>query len=211
MSSIEVRLLEKPSDTELDDASQVLAKAFEKDVFVASCIGGDQSLNIAFQRATIAAAAVAGKVYVASYEDIKVAGVAAWFGPGRGLLDSPDQGEAGYNALLASFPPELMKWWMEYFLPKYNAQTTSALGEGVKLGAWHLQMFGVLPECQGKGVGSSLMTVMESKAFAEGKTLCLETDSEHNVKMYEHWGYALKGKDDYESSTGGFTLYILEK
>lgn len=39
------------------------------------------------QRATVAAAAIAGELYVADYGEHEIAGVAAWFGPGRALLD----------------------------------------------------------------------------------------------------------------------------
>ena len=96
--------------------------------------------------------------------------------------DSPEQGEAGFNALMASFPPNFNKWWVEYvclhglksdsamivhlfckFLPKYEAQTTSALGEGAKFAAWHLQLIGVLPEHQKKGIGGALIKSVESK------------------------------------------------
>jgi ribosomal protein S18 acetylase RimI-like enzyme len=40
--------------------------------------------------------------------------------------------------------------------------TTNALGEGTKLNAWHLQMFGVLPEHQNEGVGGALLRHVEA-------------------------------------------------
>ena len=65
----------------------MLAAAFENDVFTFCCIGGDKSQNLLFQRATLAAATVAGQIWVASYGDNDFAAVAAWYGPGRALLD----------------------------------------------------------------------------------------------------------------------------
>lgn len=49
------------------------------------------------------------------------------------------------------------------FLPKYSNQTTSALGEGVKLASWHLQLIGVSPEHQRKGIGSALIDLISTK------------------------------------------------
>lgn len=46
-------------------------------------LGGDSSLLFAFERAVLAAAAIGGELYTASYEDTAVAGVAAWFPPGQ--------------------------------------------------------------------------------------------------------------------------------
>jgi predicted N-acetyltransferase YhbS len=48
-------------------------------------------------------------------------------------------------------------------MPKYTAMSTTALGEGTKLAAWHLQLFAVLPELQNKGIGVSLMKALETK------------------------------------------------
>jgi hypothetical protein len=53
-----------------------------------SCVGGDTSKLFDFQRATIASAAIAGELWIAKYDDLDFASVAAWFGPGRMLLDT---------------------------------------------------------------------------------------------------------------------------
>ncbi|EIN04132.1 hypothetical protein PUNSTDRAFT_128456 [Punctularia strigosozonata HHB-11173 SS5] len=202
MSAIRVRHATKPTKAELDSAAAVLEQAFKDDAFVNACIGGDQTLNFDFQRATIAATAIGGQLWFASYGDVDIAGVAAWFPPGRALLDSEDQGEAGFNELLGKkFPPELSKWWTEYFLPKYEEQVEHALGEGKKVASWHLQMFGVLPELQNKGIGTALMQAIEPKAHAEGKAVVLETESERN-----QWKYESKSHEQYESAAGGFPI-----
>lgn len=49
------------------------------------------------------------------------------------------------------------------FLPKYENHTTASLGEGFKLAAWHLQMIGVKPELQRRGVGSELIDAVHKK------------------------------------------------
>ncbi|KAF8486507.1 hypothetical protein JB92DRAFT_3024362 [Gautieria morchelliformis] len=161
----------------------------------------------------ISATAVGGgELYVASYGEHDIAGVAGWFGPGTGFMNTPEQGEAGFNALMASFSPDLMKWWTEYFLPKYEVQTTTALGEGTKLAAWHLQIIGVLPEHQGKGIGGALVRTVESKALPNGVACCLEAVNDAIVPIYAHWGYVDKGEEHYESLAGGsFPTYVMMK
>ncbi|EIN04126.1 hypothetical protein PUNSTDRAFT_47662 [Punctularia strigosozonata HHB-11173 SS5] len=180
MSAIQVRHAAKPTSAELDRAATVLEQAFKDDAFVNACIGGDQSLNFAFQRATIAATAIGGQL-------------------------CEDQGEAGFNELLEKkFPPELSQWWT--FLPKYEQQVEHALGEGQKLASWHLQMFGVLPELQNKGIGTALMQAIVPKAHAEGKAVVLETETERNMLMYKHWKYESKSHEQYENVSGGFPI-----
>jgi hypothetical protein len=98
-----------------------------------AAIGGNQALNYPFQRAFVAAAAIGGVVYVASYDDINIAGVACWFPPEKELLSSyvpllstikivfilmgfisEEQQKAGFNDFMASLAPNVQQWWMEY-------------------------------------------------------------------------------------------------
>lgn len=54
-----------------------------------SAIGNKDSLRFPFHRATVAAAAVGGEVYFASYGDAEtIVGIAAWFPPGHLMLDT---------------------------------------------------------------------------------------------------------------------------
>jgi hypothetical protein len=56
------------------------------DVFTAACTGGDRALHYPFRRAFIGAAAVGGQIWVASYGDVEIAGVACWFPPCHALF-----------------------------------------------------------------------------------------------------------------------------
>ena len=61
---------------------------------------------------------------------------------------------------------------------------------------WHVGPIGVLPELQGKGIGSLLLTrsceiVDERKAAAY-----LETDKPENVRLYERFGFVVIGETD---------------
>jgi len=55
----------------------------------------------------------------------------------------------------------------------------------------YVLVFGVATELQGKGFGRKLMDAAIEKSEREGLHLYLETETEENVKMYEHFGFRL--------------------
>ena len=55
----------------------------------------------------------------------------------------------------------------------------------------HLSVVGVATELQGKGFGRKLIGAAIDKSNSEGLQLYLETETEENVKMYEHFGFKL--------------------
>jgi ribosomal protein S18 acetylase RimI-like enzyme len=55
----------------------------------------------------------------------------------------------------------------------------------------YLLVIGVATELQGKGFGRKLIGAAIEKSEREGLQLYLETETEENVKMYEHFGFRL--------------------
>lgn len=55
----------------------------------------------------------------------------------------------------------------------------------------YLLVVGVAAELQGKGFGRELIDAAIEKSEREGLQLYLETETEENVKMYEHFGFSL--------------------
>jgi len=55
----------------------------------------------------------------------------------------------------------------------------------------YLLIVGVATELQGKGFGRKLIGAAIEKSKREGLHLYLETETEENVKMYEHFGFRL--------------------
>jgi len=55
----------------------------------------------------------------------------------------------------------------------------------------YLLVVGVATELQGKGFGRKLIVAAIEKSEREGLQLYLETETEENVKMYEHFGFRL--------------------
>ena len=54
---------------------------------------------------------------------------------------------------------------------------------------WHVDPLCVLPESQGQGIGSQLMSFCCEKVDEDGILAYLETDQEQNVRLYERFGF----------------------
>ncbi|CAL1697903.1 unnamed protein product [Somion occarium] len=209
-----LRKLTKATPEELDEAARVAEAAFKGDEFNKACVGGNWDLLFPFWRGTLGASDVAGENWVATVGD-KIVGVAGWFPAGRLLLDSPDQAKAGWNKFTELLTPELGKWWMEYFLPKYEEATTKAFGPNTKKDSWHLQTLCILPEFQRRGIGHGLVNVKKNEIIAEGagQAMCLESEVAKNTELYKSWGFEDKGKFSFESdvTSSRFDMWCLYK
>lgn len=56
---------------------------------------------------------------------------------------------------------------------------------------WFLQAIGVVPQFQGQGRAGRLLSPMLARADEEGLPCYLETLEEKNVRLYEHFGFAV--------------------
>ena len=54
---------------------------------------------------------------------------------------------------------------------------------------WYLEAIGVDPERQGRGFGSALVRVGVQRADRDQTPVYLETETERNVRFYEHLGF----------------------
>jgi ribosomal protein S18 acetylase RimI-like enzyme len=74
--------------------------------------------------------------------------------------------------------------------------------------AWahrHLNVIGVLPEFQGKGVGSKMLEDFCRRADEQGKACYLETDTEAARRLYERFGFHVVQQ---EKVKGGNFLFM---
>jgi ribosomal protein S18 acetylase RimI-like enzyme len=118
------------------------------------------------------------------HEDVYVnadgTGVALWLPPDRQLLDD-EQAEV-FGARLgeaagidASRLFELQKLFDDH-LPRDSH--------------YHLHLLGVVPERQGRGIGSALLDPLLERADSEGVPAYLEATSPRNEQLYERHGFA---------------------
>ncbi|KZV68236.1 hypothetical protein PENSPDRAFT_687413 [Peniophora sp. CONT] len=211
MSAIKVRKVENPTEHDIDNIAKVLAEGFADDIFSIAVCGGDKSKIYDFERATVAAVALVGELWVASYGEQNFASVAIWICPGRMFLDSDDQLEAGYNRLFGSFKPDLLEWWKTKFLPQYVEVCTKALGEDTKKENWNLQLIATLPDLQRRGLATALTKGVAEKAKANDKIITLEVEVESNLRFYQSLGWkVVYGPEHFEATEGrSFPLWVI--
>ncbi|KAJ7623660.1 hypothetical protein FB45DRAFT_1031574 [Roridomyces roridus] len=206
-----VRQLSHPTDSELEQAAAVLTAAFARspDTFGHSMMGGDMSLDPLFQMAGLRAGAIGGEIWVAGFSPSEICAVALWFGPGSDYLATEEQRAAGWDDLVANFPPELKQWWLEYFIPRASTWSESCLGKGTKTKGWHLHLLGTSPDHQHKGLAAALIQAVESKA--NGLPMVLETTNDGNVTFYKRRGFVVRGETSIVGSGGEITMTCMSK
>ncbi len=59
---------------------------------------------------------------------------------------------------------------------------------------WHFGPFGVLPERQGQGIGSQLLTYFCERVDRLGAAAYLETDKPENVRLYQRFGFKVSSE-----------------
>ncbi|KLO13648.1 hypothetical protein SCHPADRAFT_903980 [Schizopora paradoxa] len=199
---VRVRKLIKPCENDIDRSARTLADAFKGDIFTKNLLGGstDEALAFHLQRCQIAAAVVGGEVYVAEIPsgiqlagdggpetENRIVGAALWFPPGREMLDSNEQLQAGPADFLALLEPSLLDWWKAVFLPGFSTLADKAYGKGGKLNSWHLLQIGVHPMYQRRGIASHLIEVVKKKALSSNSIITLEAETELNVRLSREW------------------------
>ncbi|KAJ7131902.1 hypothetical protein C8R43DRAFT_1133570 [Mycena crocata] len=212
---VNVRLVTDATDNEIQKAITVLGEAFQWHFFNDE-LDGDDSLVPELLGAYTKAGLVGGQVYFAeNLLDGDIIGVAIWFGPGQKSLGTPGQRAAGWDPLMARLSPKCRSWW-DYFLRLlYDDFVEETLGAGVLLRAFHLQLIGIHPGYQRKGIGRKMLEVVQERA-REANTICvLETfPEERATTVYEPLGYTIRGRsrqihDVKEQDT--FYFYVLTK
>lgn len=73
----------------------------------------------------------------------------------------------------------------------------------------YLFVLGVLPEFQGRGVGSALLRAFCERADAEGLPCYLETDKESSVRLYRSHGFGIEREIDIAPLDGLHTWLML--
>ncbi|KAK1224643.1 mannosyl-oligosaccharide alpha-1,2-mannosidase [Marasmius sp. AFHP31] len=143
-----------------------------------------------FVRASI----VGGQLYVFESPESGVVGAELAFGPGQVALGSEEQKEQGFNQLMDKVNEDVRRWFNGYFVDEMlHSMHEPVYGPGVQHDNYHIQLLGVLPEYQGKGIGKALLQHVEAKAKSENLDVVLETPEPEKVAFYQKMGYEIQG------------------
>ena len=95
---------------------------------------------------------------------------------------SEEERAAGWNEFMETIPEKLRDWWLNnvcefaflilhkshdpsaQFSPAMVQLSTDALGPEYLLNSWHLHIFGIAKDHQGKGYGRALYELVEKQA-----------------------------------------------
>ncbi len=128
-----------------------------------------------------------GEVYVSSPD---FEGVAGWLPPGEAPFS--------FRQILLSVPLlKLVRFGMggARRLQPFGDFIDRKHRELAPFLHWYLQILGVSPEHQGKGISRRLLSPMLERIDREGLPCFLETNVENNVHIYERFGFRLLSED----------------
>ncbi|KAH9938935.1 hypothetical protein B0H21DRAFT_52252 [Amylocystis lapponica] len=212
MAAVRVRRLTDPTPEQLDAVGSVGLAAFEHDKSCYVLVDGDIAKAFFYFRAQAAAAVIGGELWVASHGELDIAGFAIWFPPDHDFLDTPEQAEAGWNQLMASYSPEHRKWLAEYLGPMWRAQCIAAVGQGFTKASYYLASLATHPDHQRRGVGKALFDAVAKKATAEQKHLAFGCTLEANAMLYRSWGCVTRGPwQEVVGNVGSFSSILITK
>jgi ribosomal protein S18 acetylase RimI-like enzyme len=171
--------------SQVADAAHALARAFAADPAFSSLWPDPGTRARALRRLLAAPLADAvnhghGDVLLV---DRAIAGAAAWFPPGAYPMGLGRQlrALARMLAVAAAAPRTFSR------LRRFGSNVDAAIpGDG----PWYLSVVGVVPEAQGRGLGTRLLRPGLERCDASGRDCYLETDSAAAVRWYERLGFA---------------------
>ncbi|KAJ7097068.1 hypothetical protein B0H15DRAFT_824697 [Mycena belliarum] len=210
----QVRLVENATDAEIAKATQTLCDAFGGRFFTDE-LDGDIKLVPYILGAYLKAGLVGGQVYFAEDATEGIVGVAIWFQPGHTSFGTPEQRAAGWDELMGKLSERCRSWWTEFLKLLYDEFVEKQLGSGVMRAAYHLQLIGIHPKYQKRGIGSKLLGIVGEQARVNNTTCVLETPSKQlATEVYGSVGYRIRGHlEDIKDADGkpSFGFYVLQK
>ena len=133
-----------------------------------------------------------------------ITGVAAWLPPAHPTVTEEERDAAGWRAVGTA--------WGAEAVDRYQAFATD-LGEVTESLAreprWHLSWLGVAPDQQGRGIGSSLVRPVTTRADAQGVACELFTLAARNVAIYERLGFRVTRETILPRS--GLRLWVMAR
>jgi ribosomal protein S18 acetylase RimI-like enzyme len=133
-----------------------------------------------------------------------IRGVACWLSPAHPTITAEDRNAAGWSGVGAAWGREAVDRFQAFIGDRDGA--VGALAPGPH---WQLAWLGVEPGQQGRGIGSTLVRQMTTRADAEGVACQLFTFASRNVPIYEHLGFHVTLDTNLPSS--GLRLWVMAR
>jgi GNAT superfamily N-acetyltransferase len=187
-------------------AGAVLAASLVDDPAWAHLVPDRQARLVAL-RSTLTAAVRDATTFGTAYgavEDGRVVGAAVWLPPGAFPMDWRRKLRA---APAATLPLLLRARGSLSGVMRFGGNVERAFpAEPV----WYLEVLGVAPEGQGRGVGTRLLQPVLERADRDGLPCYLETAKQANVGFYERLGFRAE-RDGARLAPGGPTHWTMRR
>jgi ribosomal protein S18 acetylase RimI-like enzyme len=119
-----------------------------------------------------------------THVDASGTGAALWLPEGRELFPDAAAAEAFDEAIAAILGPDAERGFELERIFEAHRPAEPHL---------HLQLLAVIPEAQGRGIGSALLRAVLERADREGVPAYLEATGERNRALYERHGFVVRG------------------
>ncbi|TFY74384.1 hypothetical protein EWM64_g9628 [Hericium alpestre] len=211
MPGFSIRLLKKPTATQIDEAVSLCLRAYEGDEGLECLVCGDMSLADPLFRAMVRATALEGEFYVAVNDSEKILGLGLWFGPGKDLFSTEQQRKLGFNDFFGRLSPEGQTWWTQTYPAKMGEFLSHHLGPQGKSNSYYLNCLATDPAFQRKGVAAQIVETVFQKAIADENRLALIATNAKTVLIYESMGFQNKGHVSVDAPTSSVTCTLLTR
>ncbi|KAK0457296.1 uncharacterized protein EV420DRAFT_1765032 [Desarmillaria tabescens] len=198
------------SGAQLDETVAIAVRAYDTNPSIRAMAGGNKALYDHFFRAVTRALVLEGKIWLAT-SDGKIVGVLGGFGPGSFLwatsiycfIPSEEQRALRFDDVYARLTEETQYWWQNIYEPRIKEFMDNALGKTAKLKDWMISLLAVDPPYQRRGIATAMLKHMTSQAIQDNAIMVVGADINLNVRIYESFGFELKGKAVLASSVRG--------
>jgi ribosomal protein S18 acetylase RimI-like enzyme len=183
MSGIASTTTVRASSVDVPALSHTLARAFQDDPVLRWVVPATEHRR---DRLPAVFAAFA-EVYLSHDETHLVgggAGAAMWAPPGVAPMDHQQEQWFGERVADILGPDAARAFTLSGLFEQHHPQQP----------CWYLQFMGVLPEQQGHGLGSCLLTGVLERCDADGAPCYLEATSVGNRRLYERHGFETQGE-----------------
>lgn len=153
-------------------------------------------------------------VYLAETENGDMAGIAIWERPPVDSEKEEREEDKEYKEdekkFTAIILPELTAWMDGDLATGSERLSEESFGEQRKA-AWNLTILCVDPGYQGQGIVRKLADPGMKKAWAENRPIILDTGNRNVVKMYERFGFRVKGETTFHipGTSGSSTWWAM--
>jgi len=118
--------------------------------------------------------------------------------------------EAGINMTIEQHHSRVVEFFEDSYLIYLNQIKIGVIKLGVEAGAYHIRQLQILPEFQGKGLGSKVLEICKKKAREKQLSLTLNVLKNNPAKnLYLRNGFQIESSDTFMDPPSSFSIFAI--